>query len=137
MVFSPLEFLWLTIAAGKQIFAPSISDLSQVRTLSLLSHKQFPAQPVQRCLCSHCYLAVSWEAAAAAFCVTPDNIERPLLPIIEKLGEGCYKIHRIKDKKDLPQYFLYLLFIFLQAGSLKQSKNEEYDPKAFHVQIPF
>lgn len=37
----------------------------------------------------------------------------------------------------MPQYFFYLLFIFSQAGSLKQSKNEECDPKAFHVQIPF
>lgn len=125
------------IAAKKEIFAPSTSDLSQVRTLSLLSDKHFPAQPVQCCLCSHHYLAVSWEAAAAAFCVTPGNIERPVLPIVEKLGEGCYKIHRIKDKKDFPQYFLYLLFIFLQVSSLKQSKNEEYDPKAFYVQIPF
>lgn len=132
MVFSPLEFLWFKHSCRK-----GTSDLSQVRTLSLLLDKHFPAPPVQCSLCSHHYLAFSWEAAAAAFCITPGNMERPVLSIVEKLGEGCYKIHRIKDKKVLPQHFLYLLFIFLQAGSLKQRKNEDFDPKTFHVQISF
>lgn len=97
----------------------------------------FQARLVQCWLWNPCWHAVCWLFAATSFWVTPGNTERPVLSVVENWVEGCYRIHRVKDKKDLPQYFLYLLFIFLQADSLKQSKNKECDPKAFHVQIPF